>query len=102
MNKDIKNYGVYFISNGELEKCTWIESTDDYNHITHNLHHFIPKGWYKRNKAWCDERGIKQKLILMPVWLHLELHNLAYTDEEFKNKNKIDRWTLVFSRKHWR
>lgn len=100
MNKDIQEYPIYFISNGKLEPCLWIKSTKDYDHYRYNLHHFIPKGKYKVYKKWYIDHNIEQKLIYMPIWLHIELHNLSYSDEEFENKNHISRWELIFNRKH--
>lgn len=104
MNEDLKKYPLYCIGyNGQLMPCTWITSTDDYNHSVMNIHHYIPKGEYKRNKKWYDERGIAQKLIYLPLWLHEQLHGQAIknlTDEEFQEKFKISRWELVFNRKY--
>lgn len=104
MNEDIKKYPIYCIGyGGKLMPCTWITSTADYNHSVMQLHHFIKKGEYKRNKAWYDERGIQQKLIYMPTWLHEQVHLQAVknlSDKDFKEKYKISRWDLLFNRKH--
>ena len=102
MNDDISQFGVLGLANGELIPLS-ITSTNDYNHYTHHIHHYIKKGEYKRNKAWFDERGIKQKLILLPIYLHEQVHNQAVnnlTDEEFKEHFKISRWELLFNRRH--
>lgn len=40
MNEDIKNFPVYALSGQGLIPID-IKSTEDYNHYTHNLHHFI-------------------------------------------------------------
>ena len=105
MNEDLKKYSLYCLNhNGELIPCTWIKSTEDYNHRVMNVHHFIPKGEYKRNKKWYDERGIKQKLIYLPSWMHLMVHQDPaggnISDEEFLFKFNISRWDLVFNRRY--
>lgn len=105
MNDDILNYPVYILTPyGTLMFASWIQSTNDYNHNTHNLHHFIPKGLYKRNKEWFDNHEIRQKLILLPNWLHLIVHNSPaganLTDDEFKERFHISRWELVFNKRY--
>lgn len=103
MNADIKEFGVWGMThNGELVPVP-VYSTDDYNHNTHQLHHFIKQQDYKRNRKWYKQHGIKQKLILLPVWVHEQVHNQAIknlTDSEFLEKYKISRWDLVFNRRY--
>ena len=102
MQEDISRYPIYGLSNGKLIPLS-IENVKQYNHFTHNLHHYIKKGEYARNQKWYDERGIKQKLILLPIYLHEQVHLQAVknlTDEEFENKYKISRWELLFNRRH--
>lgn len=105
-NADLKLYPVYGLSHrGELVPLPHITSTMNYNHLTHHIHHYIRQGAYAGNKDWYDRRGIKQKLILLPIWLHEQVHNQAIknlTDEEFEEKYKISRWELVFNRKYTR
>lgn len=103
-NEDIAEFGVVGLSqSGELIPLS-IENVNQYNHSTHQLHHFIKKGDYARNKKWYDERGIKQKLILLPIWVHLAVHQSPaganLTDEQFKQKVGISRWELLFNRRH--
>lgn len=105
MNDDLKKYPVYALSiTGEIIPMPHIKTTEDYNHLTHHLHHYIRQGAYAGNKWWYDKKGIKQKLILLPVWLHLIVHNspdgAQVTDEEFKMRFNISRWDLVFNRRH--
>ena len=105
MNEDLKTYPVYaLMTNGLLYKLDYIKSTSDYNHSTHHIHHYIKQQEYNRNKQWFDDRGIKQKLFLLPVWLHHIVHNdpagANLTDEEFFNKFKISRWDLLFNRRY--
>lgn len=102
MQEDISRFPIYGLSDGKLIPLS-IENLKQYNHFTHNLHHFIKKGDYARNQKWYDERGIKQKLILLPIYLHEQVHLQAVknlTDEEFENKYKISRWELLFNRRH--
>lgn len=103
MNEDIALYGVYGLTHrGELVRVP-IFSTDDYNHYTHHLHHYIKQQDFKKNKTWFNERGIKQKLILLPVWVHEQVHYSAVksmTNKEFKEKFKISRYDLVFNRRY--
>lgn len=102
MQEDIQRYPIYGLSNGKLIPLS-IENVNQYNHNTHNLHHFIKKGDYARNQKWYDERGIKQKLILLPIYLHEQVHLQAVknlTDKEFMEQYKISRWDLLFNRRH--
>lgn len=103
MNKDIQEYEIYILTkSGKLKQIYWIKSTIDYNHYFFNLHHFVEKQHYNKNKKWYEERGIKQKLILLPVAIHEQLHRIAIkilSDEEFKTRYKISRWDLIFNRK---
>ena len=102
MSEDIERYPIYGLSNGKLIPLS-IENIKQYNHFTHNLHHFIKKGEYARNQKWYDERGIKQKLILLPIYLHEQVHLQAVnnmSDEEFEQHFKISRWDLLFNRRH--
>lgn len=100
MNDDIKKYPVYGLSKEGLVKIE-LESVEDYNHFTHQLHHYIKQQDYERNKQWFDDRGIKQKLILLPSFCHEQVHfqgikNLS--DADFKKKFHIGRWELLFNR----
>ena len=103
MNEDIAMFPIYGLSQGKLIPLS-IENVNQYNHTTHQLHHYIKQQNYRKNKAWFDERGIKQKLILLPVWVHLAVHQSPaganLSDEEFKEKVGISRWELIFNRRH--
>ena len=104
MNEDIKKYPVFYYYKGKILSAEdMIFSTADYCHTTHNLHHYIPRSQYEKNKSWYAERGIKQKLILMPISMHEQVHNQAVhnlSDDDFYGWYKVDRWELVFNRKH--
>ena len=104
MNEDINKFDIFILTpSGKLKQIHWIKSTDDYNHYTHNLHHFIEKQHYEKNKKLYEERGIKQFLILLPVAIHEQLHGIAIknlTDKEFKARYKISKWALIFNKKY--
>ncbi len=88
---------------GQLVPVSWIKSTDDYDHSRFNLHHYIEYEAYTGNEEWYEMRGIKQKLILISIPIHEQLHFIAIknlTDEQFKQKYKISRWKLIYNRKH--
>ena len=103
MNKDIQKYDIFCLQNGKLKPVNWIQSVDDYNHNTLNLHHYIEKQHYDGNKKWYEERGISQKLILLPIPIHEQVHNIAIknlSDFEFQKRFKISRWDLIFNKRH--
>jgi hypothetical protein len=102
MNEDIQKYPVYALSQNGLVPIE-IFSIADYNHQTHQLHHYIRQGAYNGNKEWYDKRGIEQKLILLPVWIHNQVHLTGIknlTDEQFEEKFNISRWDLLFNRRY--
>ena len=97
MNDDIKEFPIYRLCTQGLVPIE-IYSTENYNHYTHHLHHYIKQQDYNRNKKWYDDRGIKQKLILLPVQCHIDLHNCI---SNFKEKYGIDRDVLLFNRRNY-
>ncbi len=103
MNDEIAKYPIYFINTqGKLIRTYKIKSTQDYNHQACELHHYIPFSSYTGNEEWYQERGIEQKLILMSIKLHEQLHNQAVkvlSDEEFLEKYKISKYELIFNKK---
>lgn len=104
MNEDIRNYPIYQLTPyGALVPIDWINSVNDYNHSIFHLHHYIEKHHYNKNKQWYKDRDIEQKLILMTIPIHEQLHNIAIrtlSDEEFKQRYRISKWDLIFNRKH--
>ncbi len=104
MNNDIKEFDIFILLlSGKLKQIFNIFSINDYNHYVFNLHHYIKAQEWNRNKAWYIERGIKQKLILLPIHIHEQVHFQAVhnmSDEEFEAKYKISRWDLIFNRRH--
>lgn len=104
MDEDIKKYDIFTLTRfGKLKKINWIKSTNDYNHYFFNLHHYIEKQHYEDNEQWYKDRGIQQKLILLPIAIHEQLHGIAIknlNDEDFKARYKISKWALIFNRKY--
>ena len=105
MRKELELYkdSVFFVNKlGGLSKI-YIDSLADYNHSEYELHHFIQFQAYKQNPEWYEQRGIKQKLILVSKTLHEQIENRAIrnlTDAEFERKYKISRWKLIFNKRH--
>nr|DAX39355.1 MAG TPA: hypothetical protein [Caudoviricetes sp.] len=105
MARELKKYqdSIFYVNKlGGLVKIH-LDSLEDYDHSLYNLHHYIEYQHYERNKNWYEDRGIKQKLILMSITLHEHVHNIGIktlTDAEFEKKYKISRWKLIFNRKH--
>lgn len=95
MNNDIKEYGVYSIYGKFMPQ---IKNINCYNHFTHNLHHYIKNQHYVKNPQWFIQRGIKQKLIYMPVKMHFDLHS-AMSNERFFEKYGIERKKIIYIRK---
>ncbi len=103
MDWEIWNYPCYKLCpRGRLVDIP-LQNTSEYNHQVSNLHHYIPYNQYKHNRKWFQDRGIEQKLILMPTIIHEQLHFQAVnnvSDEEFERLYGISRWELVFNKKH--
>jgi hypothetical protein len=105
MAKELEKYkadSVYLLNKlGGLIRI-YINSLDDYDHFQFNLHHFIPYEIYAGNEKWYEERGIKQKLILMSKKCHEHVHDTGIktlSDAQFERKYKIKRSMLIFSKK---
>lgn len=103
MAKEIERYDIYLLNkNGKLIK-TYISSLNDYNHNMYELHHYIPYQAYVQNPEWYQERGIKQKLILVSKICHEHIEDRGIkvlTDEEFYKKYKISKWDLRFNKRY--
>ena len=96
MNNDIKQFKKFIFYHGKLLPAEWITSTDDYNHFTHHLHHYIKKQVWEKHKDWFIKNGIEQKLILLPAQCHSELHSAS---RKFKEKWGVDRELLIWRNK---
>ena len=97
MNEDLKKYPVVMLYKGKFHPAQWIQSTEDYNHYIYHLHHFVKQQEWKRNKEKLEAQGIEQKLILMPVQCHLDLHNCL---SNFEKKWGISRKELLYGAKN--
>ena len=95
MNDEIKKFPIYLLnSSGELVRIYSINSTEDYNHFYFHLHHYIRKQDYYRNQDWYIKNGIEQKLILLRIPIHEQLHYNAVknlSEQEFTDKYGVKR-----------
>lgn len=99
MNDDIKEFPIFMVNrNGNLKQIYTIKSTDDYNHIAFELHHFIPKTIGKINKELYNRLKPMQRLFLLPKEVHQKLHGSA---ESF-DYNGFKWYDLLFSRRKWK
>ena len=103
MNEDIKEFGVFSISNNRLVPNKLIKSIQDYNHNGWHLHHFIKAQDYKRNKKWYEDNNIIEKLIFMSSKMHTHLEDPIYglSDEDFFRVYHIPKDDLLFNKKRW-
>lgn len=92
LNEQIKEFGVHWIVNGELELLKTIKSKEDYSHSILVIHHYIKEQQYYR---YPERYQGKQKLILMPKELHKDIHS-AMSDDRFFKKWKIERKKLLY------
>lgn len=102
-NEEIQKYPIYTVDNGRIERYYGITSIADYNHATMQLHHYVKD--YDRNKTEYDRKGIEQKLFLIPIAMHEQVHLRGIktmTDEEFEDTYGVSRWKLIYNRKHER
>lgn len=103
-NKEISLYPIYALhDNGRLERVYEITSVRDYNHFDYELHHFIKFTDYSKNRKWYEDRGIRQKLILMRKKTHQHLENPVYflDEESFKELYHISKSELLFDKKNY-
>ena len=96
MNEDIKKYPVYIFYAGNLQSAEWLKDTGNYDHYNWQLHHYVKQQEWKRNKDKLKAKGIEQKLILLPVQCHLDLHACL---SNFEEKWKIKRSELLYGAK---
>lgn len=105
MAKELEKYkdSVYCLTkSGKLQKI-WLNSLSDYNHSKCELHHYIQYNAYVQNPQWYEDRGIKQKLILVSKICHEHIENRGVktmTDTEFEQIYKISRYKLIFNKKY--
>lgn len=94
MNEDIKKYPIYEYYNMRysgkdhigVSKTNRIKSTNDYNHYTHNLHHFVEEKYIKKHPELKEELEKIQKLILMPIDMNMDIDK--------RTRNFKERWGI--------
>lgn len=96
MKDDIKQFPIFMLYNGDIYTADWVKDTESYNHHIYQLHHYIKQQDWKRNKEWFEERGIEQKLFLLPVQCHLDLHACL---TGFEKKWGVQRDRLLYGAK---
>lgn len=99
MNEEIKKYKgeIYAFVDGKIIKLPFIDNTNDYNHSTFEMHHYVPfTDWELNTKNVRDK--VKQKLILIPKVMHQHLENPIYRlpPENFKRIYGIRPQELLF------
>ncbi len=105
MYNEIALYPVYLLTaRGRLTEIA-ICSTNEYNHSRMHLHHYIPYEQYMdtRKHQWFITNNIKQKLILMPIQVHEQVHQQAIknlSDDDFLYKYGISRWDLIYNERY--
>lgn len=105
MAKEIERYkdSIYLLNtSGKLIKIN-IENLNQYNHSQCELHHYIPYNAYIQNPKWYEDRGIKQKLILVSIICHEHIEDRGIkilSDEEFHKKYNISKSKLIYRRKN--
>ena len=106
MEEDIWEFPIYLLTKkGKLTEVVLRDGLYSYNHSKMHLHHYIKKQNYERNEEWYKKNGIQQKLILMPVPTHEQLHHIGIedlSDWEFLYKYGIEREKLIFNIRKWR
>ena len=93
MNDDIKKFPVYILYAGKLQSAQWVRDTGTYDHYNWHLHHYVKQQQWKRNEEKLRAKGVEQKLVLLPIQCHIDLHNCV---RNFKEKYGIDRSELLY------
>lgn len=102
MNDDISQYDCYYFNDltKELEPAPLIESTANYNHYTHQLHHFVEKTIRKNSPSDYARFEFMQKLILMPKQMNYDLSS-PISEERFLVKWGVKKYDFIFNKKKW-
>ena len=101
MAKEIERFkdSIYLLNtSGKLIKIN-IDNLNQYNHSQCELHHYIQYNAYIQNPKWYEDRGVKQKLILVSKICHEHIEDRGIrilSDEEFYRRYKIRRSELLF------
>jgi hypothetical protein len=97
--EDLQKYQLYVYENRKLIP---IEPIESWNKYYMNIHHYIKQQQYKRNPQWFRDRGIEQKLFLIPISFHECIHNQGIkhlTDNEFYAQYGVKRSDMLFNKK---
>ena len=101
MALEIQKYPTFLLTKrGRLTRVN-LQSLDGYNHYEMHLHHFIPYESFIQNPDWYADNGINQKLILVPIPVHEQLHNQgtgSLSEDDFIEKYGIAKNKLIFRR----
>ena len=90
--KDIFKYPVYLYKNGRLIR---IYPNNAYHNIFEmQYHHYIMCQWIKRNPIKFKQIEHLQKLFLIPVEMHMDIHN---RHSHFKQKWGIAPEKLLYN-----
>jgi hypothetical protein len=100
--KDLLKYPVYkyYVDT----KSIFEVDKDDlhYNRLRVQAHHYIKQQDYKRNQQWYDLNGLKQKIFLLPIVMHEQLHYTAVKnmdEKQFLDYYGYDREYFLFNRR---
>lgn len=97
MNDDIKEFPVYILYAGKLQEAEWVKETGSYDHYNWQMHHYVKQQTWRRNKEKLKKQGVEQKLILLPIQCHLDLHACK---SNFEEKWHIKRKELLYGAKY--
>lgn len=97
MNDDIKEFPVFLLYAGTLQNADWVTNTESYDHYNWQLHHFVKQQEWKRNADKLKAKGVEQKLFLLPIQCHLDLHACL---TGFEDKWGISRDKLLYGAKN--
>lgn len=92
LDAQIKEFPILQLINNKLYKNLTIKCSKDYDHNQRKLHHFIKEQEYYNNP---DKFKGKQKLILMEIEVHNDIHS-AMSDERFFKKWNIEKSKLLY------
>lgn len=99
MNEEIKKYKgeIYAFTDGKIIKLPFIDNTNDYNHSTFEMHHYVPFTDWELNTKNVRSK-VDQKLILIPKVMHQHLENPIYrlSPEKFEQVYGIKPQLLLF------
>lgn len=90
MNEQLKQFPVYYLFRGQLERIEI--DLNSFSHYLLEIHHYIKEQQFYR---YPERYQGMQKLILLPKQMHKDLHS-AMSDVRFYDKWKIERKKLLY------